>query len=690
MQIRSLIPILIGIASLAAQPNPGTVSRQGIGFNIPPPVLIDASGNFYLIGGAGDASHTTAGAAQTTPGGGTCGTLLHGIPLPCFDALIEKYDASGKKLFATLLGGPMNDGGIGLALDSAGNVYSIGVTAGSFPTTPNAAIPASTTSRTFAAKLSADGSAFLYSTYLPDVLASVAGIAADGHGNAIIVGSTAAKHVCVVKLSADGSTLLYTKILAGANQESAAAVAVDAAGNALVAGSTSSPDFPVSAGALQGNLAGAQNAFLMKLDPAGNIVFSTFLGGSGTDQATRLQLDAEGNIFIAGAAGSLDFPTTAGTYQPAPVVPAWARGPGGFIAKIAADGGSVQYATYVAPGVFAFGLGSSGDVFIAGGGGPGYPVTDSAPFACATGDSEIAEGDIILHLDAHGTLLDATYLPGDIVPVSVVAPAADGVGLALGSDFLKVRFGDPGWISPPCITLSILNSATLAVSQVVPGEFVSIVGRGIGPDEAVSAQPAANGSPTALGGVQVYFDEIAAPVLYAQSRQVNAQAPFELSGRDKTTVTLVYNGHLLPSFDVHVRFGYPGLFRLQPNVSALAAAVNQDGTINGPSHPAPPGSVISLWGTGFGSIDPGCPTGGMNPPVAVNLAQGMSVNISGGTVTYAGSAPGLPCGVIQINVQIPFDAPPGPRTMNPESQQNLNGRISVVDPSASGSFIYVK
>jgi len=91
-------------------------------------------------------------------------------------------------------------------------------------------------------------------------------------------------------------------------------------------------------------------------------------------------------------------------------------------------------------------------------------------------------------------------------------------------------------------------------------------------------------------------------------------------------------------------------------------AVNQDGTVNSPSNPAAPGSYVSIWGTGFGSIDPPCATGGLNPFAAVNLNSNVSISAYGAPIgetvsaAYAGSAPGMACGVDQINFQVPSSA----------------------------------
>jgi uncharacterized protein (TIGR03437 family) len=148
--------------------------------------------------------------------------------------------------------------------------------------------------------------------------------------------------------------------------------------------------------------------------------------------------------------------------------------------------------------------------------------------------------------------------------------------------------------------------------------LITLTGFGIGPDIGVANQPDAQGQvPRELTGVQVLFDGQPALVLYAQSRQINALTPVELSGQTETNITVVYNQATVGSITAKVAaYGSPGIFRLQPGVSSQAAAVNQDGTLNGPSNPAARGSVVSVWGTGFGLIDPPCATGGLNPPVA--------------------------------------------------------------------------
>ncbi len=244
-------------ASLSTVPQPYSVRP-----------VFDASGNTYFLYGP-----ATADAAQTQSGGGTCtGTTNSGIPYsePCPDAAVSKFDASGKQVWGTLLGGPTADLATALVVDGQGNVLLTGRTAGQFPTTPGAAISVSATATTFAAMISSDGTRILYSTYLPDSVASTSLIAVDATGNAYVAGKTSTGQAVVLKLSPDGSSINYNVSLSGSGMNAITAIAAGTAGTAVVAGQTTSSDFPVTAGAFQHQLRGIQNCFLVRLDPSGN------------------------------------------------------------------------------------------------------------------------------------------------------------------------------------------------------------------------------------------------------------------------------------------------------------------------------------------------------------------------------------------------------------------------------------
>lgn len=684
-----------------SQSVPGSIStiQQPTGGH----AVFDAFGNTYYLSG-----QPTAGAAQTQPGGGICigqAGLRIGV-VPCPDAVVSKVDPSGNQIWGTLIGGPTTDKGTALAIAANGNVAFTGSTGGQFPTTQGAAIASSTSAKAFAAMVTADGGKFLYATYLPDSVAAASAIAVDAAGSAYIAGKTSANHAFILKLSADGSTIQYNVALGGVGVDAATAIAVDPGGNAFVAGQTTSPDFPVTAGAFQQQLRGTRNCFLVRLDPSGSTLSSTYFGGSGWDSPSSIAVDGAGNIDLAGSTSSADLPTTQGVMQPSAIIPPWNDfAPGGFAAQFAPDGISLNWASYVMSsdsgfgrtdatvdaGVSALTAGPDGDIYLAGLTGPGFPVTPSAPVICFQGSTISANG-FLAHLNSNGALVDATYLGNgtgaDVNLAGGLLPLSSGGALIALRGFgngvvSKVQFGSGSWTAPACLSNNVLNAATLdGSSGIAPGELITLTGFGIGPDIGAVYQPDAEGHvPTQLAGVQVLFDGAPAPVLYAQSRQVNAIAPVGLGGTGTPhNVTVTYKTQQFGPAVARAIFGSPGIFRLQIGQSAQAAAINEDGTLNGPTNPAARGSVVAVWGTGYGQTNPPCVTGGLNVPDAVPLSPGASAQIyyldpnSGlqqlAPVHYAGSAPTLMCGIVQINFQVPLDIPPGVFSFSPAIGDN--------------------
>jgi uncharacterized protein (TIGR03437 family) len=598
-------------------------------------------------------------------------------PPICTPMTVVKADHAGQQVFST--GGPgtcgPQTGFADLAVDAGDNVYLTG--------TLNVATTGYTPGG-FAAKLSADGSKFVYITNLPAALAAPMAIRLDTQGNAYIAGRTIDYHPFVTKLAADGSTFVYSVQFAGSGTsqptpDEALALTLDAAGNVLVTGQTSSSDFPVTAGVAQSKLAGAPSAFVARLDPTGKILFSTFLGGSGGANGQAIQTDSTGNIYVAGDAGA-GFPTSPDAYQPTALVPLWSTGPTAYVAKLPADASAIAWATYAVTNgndsslasPMKLAVSSAGDTYLATSTGAGFIPTLSAPQPCFG----LAYDVVLMHLSAQGVLADSTYLGTSRGLSAALALPGDGsVLVAASGDYgpavTEVRFGQAGWTAPACLSPDVVNAASFSSGngQVSPGELVSLTGFGIGPDTGIGYQPGPQGQvPASLGGVQVFVNGMAAPLLYTQSRQVNAQVPFEIGSPTnspaKVTVTLTYGSATFGPYIMGASWmGPPGFFRLQPGVSTEAAALNQDGTVNGPSNPASRGSIVTFYGTGYGPLTTPCATGGLNPPMAVPLYwTGSPVAY---TVTYEGSAPALLCGIAQFNFQVPMDATPGQLLLTP-------------------------
>jgi Beta-propeller repeat len=211
-------------------------------------------------------------------------------------------------------------------VDAQGNAYITGSTGSlDFPMKKPAQAAFGGSGDAFVVKLSATGTALLYSTYLGGNASDIGnGIAVDDSGNAYVLGTTfstnfptkaafqsakgAQQDAFLAKLNASGSSLAYSTFLGGNNVDEGNGIAVDAAGNAYVTGYTASTNFPVQS-PFRGSNAGGVDAFVAKMNPAGSaLVYSTYLGGSETDYGTAIAVDAVANAYVTGIVTSDDFP----------------------------------------------------------------------------------------------------------------------------------------------------------------------------------------------------------------------------------------------------------------------------------------------------------------------------------------------------------------------------------------------
>jgi hypothetical protein len=272
--------------------------------------------------------------------------------------------------YSSYLGGSARDEANAVAVDSSGNVYVVGYTnSTNFPmiTTsqiaPNDCLPCG---NVFITKLNPKGTAILYTTVLGGSLSeSAKGVSVDSVGNAYITGYSFSKDfpvtagafqtnkrsvngtdVFVTKLNSSGNSLSYSTYLGGSRNNQATSLAVDPAGAVYVTGYTYSDDFPTTANAFQTSRAGSNpffsDAFVTRLDPSGGkLSYSTYLGGSGMDQANSVAVDSSGDAYITGRAGP-GFPTTSGAFQPE-----IKGGNDAFVTKLRSGDGALLYSTYL-------------------------------------------------------------------------------------------------------------------------------------------------------------------------------------------------------------------------------------------------------------------------------------------------------------------------------------------------------
>ena len=143
--------------------------------------------------------------------------------------------------------------------------------------------------------------------------------------------------------------LIFSTYMGGSRQDSIRDVAMDGEGYIYVTGGTESPDFPTTPGAYDTTFNGWHDVFVMKLNPSGKLIWSTFIGGPNYDRAYAIEVDADGFVYVAGRAGS-GFPTTAGVVQPVfggDASPDPTYGPqDGFVTKLSPDGSQIIWSTY--------------------------------------------------------------------------------------------------------------------------------------------------------------------------------------------------------------------------------------------------------------------------------------------------------------------------------------------------------
>ncbi|HEX2724357.1 MAG TPA: hypothetical protein VHN20_00905, partial [Beijerinckiaceae bacterium] len=206
------------------------------------------------------------------------------------------------------------------------------------------------------------------------------------------------------------------------------------------------------------------------------------------------------------------------------------------------------------------------------------------------------------------------------------------------------------------------NAATALTGAVAPGEVVTIYGTGIGPAQLVTFELTTDrfAIRNQLAGTRVLFDGFPAPILYTRADQVSAIVPFQVAGRTVTELRVEYQGQTTPRVELPVLPASPGLFTSSYSGSGQGAILNQDYWLNSAAAPAARGSVVMLYGTGAGQFQ--APLGAEElARSAAALERPVVVRIGGeeAEVLYAGTAPGLPAGVVQINARVPAGISPG-------------------------------
>jgi uncharacterized protein (TIGR03437 family) len=591
-------------------------------------LAIDAGGNAYITGQAGNNFPTTAGPLQH---GNTNG------------AFVTKLNANGNGLVYSII--LPNSSGNAIALDATGTrvgrrrrgvrgtrrlgpeAVVVGYTNGQgFPVTPGA----------------------FQTTALNNV-----------------------RTAFVLKLDSDGLALVYSTLLGGSGTQGDAALglALDRSGNAFVTGEASSLDFPVTQTPLQPLHTGTA-AFLAKLDPTGsNLEYAALMDGSNRNAwGADIAVNREGHALVAVVSSSSspivhksdfifsDQTTTTSIVEVSPFGDALLSSLtlNGVAARaIAIDGAGNRFITGQASALTTTDnalqhcpLGSFvGDSFVAEVSPDGAPLMFSTYLSKLQGQHNLLsdQGGFGITFDVNGKLLLAA---GDVDVVEApLAPA-------------------PAVKDQPCTLTPVWDYDGAGANSIAPGAIAYIQGRGLGPDQAVPYVLDETGRiSTTFAGAQVFINGIPAPLLSVQATRIWFIVPFEVAGSQKASIQVVRSGNSSDPQSVSVHETWPAIQRvgLEPTTGPKAI-LNEDATLNSVSNPVKVGSVVTIYANGVGGLAPPQEDGSIStPPLSISLEPitvwfGNVYNL--GEVLSAQAAPGKPAGEIEIKVRIP--PPPNP------------------------------
>jgi hypothetical protein len=280
-------------------------------------VAVDPANNAYISGNTSAPNFPTQTPFQAALAGGT-------------DAFMTKFSVAGNSIvYSTYLGGAADDRAYDMTVADDAAVFVTGsTTSANFPIMTPGFQPALAGGRdAFLTHFSLAGNALLYSTYLGGSGDDEAfGITIDAPMNAYLTGRTSSTNfptatpfqslyggglndAYVAKISPSGDAIVYSTYLGGSGDDQGQGIDIDGFTNAFVTGSTRSANFPTLV-PIQGSLDGVSDAFVTKLNLAGNaIIYSTYLGGSGADEGMGVGIDLVGSAYVAGFTESTDFPT---------------------------------------------------------------------------------------------------------------------------------------------------------------------------------------------------------------------------------------------------------------------------------------------------------------------------------------------------------------------------------------------
>jgi uncharacterized protein (TIGR03437 family) len=591
-----------GIQGFAGDGGP----ENKVEMNLPTGVAVDGSGNIYFADSNNNRVRKLSGGNVTTIAG---------------NGLLS-YSGDGGGATSAQINAPL-----GVAVDGSGNLY-IADTANNVVRRVSASGSISTFAGNGTAGFGGDGGSPTGAQ-----LNGPQGLAVDSSGNLYIADT---QNNRVRKISGGSITTVAGTGTAGFGGDGGApggaqlnlpmGVAFDGSGNLYIAEFGNNRVRKISGGSIA--------------TVAGTGVFGYSGDGSAATSAQlngpeSVAVDSLGNLYIADSANNAVRRVTGGI-----ITTVAGTGLPGF----SGDGGLATGANVANP--VAVAVDSAGNLYIADGSLRVRKVFLSGVITTIAGGS------------THGYTGDGGTATGAQLnrPSALAVNGAGNVWVAdTGNNAVRLLQYSGSGISVAAVT----NAATNLNGPVAPGELVVIWGSGIGPSQLATYTLDANGLVTNnTGGTSVFFNGVAAPVIYSSGNQVAAVVPYGISG-SLAQMFVQYGGQTSPPFNLSVATQIPGVFTLNASGAGQAAAINNaDASVNGAAHPAKVGSYVQIYLTGAGQTTPSGTDGLPNPSgVAGDPVPALPVAVTIGgknaTVAFAGGAPGAVAGVIQVNAQIP-------------------------------------
>jgi pimeloyl-ACP methyl ester carboxylesterase len=472
-------------------------------------IAIDSQGDAYVTGWTYSSNFPVTNGAYQITNKAAANSGATGF--------ISKLNSNGTVLiYSTFLGGSTLDDPISIALDSHNNVFTAGftfstdypTTAGALQTTNNSGSRGAW--NTFVSKLNSNGSGLVYSTYLggsgeygSTLDGNYAGpyVAVDGTDDAYVESyaqssdfpvttgayqttnkafANGGTNITLSKLNPSGTSLLFSTYIGGSSYpgEFSEGLALDPNGNAYATGYTYSNDFPVTSGAFQttnkGAASGNNTGFVVKVNPSGTgLVYSTYVGGSGGDDAYSVALDKSLDLYLAGTTASADFPVTADSFQSTLQASSDA-----YFVELNPSGSNELYGTYFGgsgdDAAYQVALDPLGNVYLAGyTGSSNFPVTAGAfetTYNSEYSTAFVAEFSAAANpaLTATRTTLTASQNPqsqGQAITCSAVVEPASGTAVPSGSVVFTVDESPVATVQLDGTGKATYSTSSLSVSQ---------------------------------------------------------------------------------------------------------------------------------------------------------------------------------------------------------------------------------